>query len=72
MVKNVLNIVQLVAAVALIIAILIQNRGASMGGIFGGEGNVFRTKRGVEKILFITTIVLAVLFLGISLVNFLA
>lgn len=71
MVKTILNIAQLVTAVSLVVVILIQNRGAGLGGIFGGEGNVYRTKRGVERILFITTIVLAVLFLGIALANFL-
>jgi len=71
--KNILNIVQLVIAVILMVVILIQNRGASLGGIFGGggEGNVYRTKRGAEKVLFISTIVLAILFLGIALMNFL-
>lgn len=68
--KTILNIAQLVIAVILIILILFQNRGASLGGVFGGEGNVYRTKRGAEKVLFISTIVLAVLFLGIALVNF--
>ena len=70
--KNILNIVQLVIAVILMVVILIQNRGASLGGIFGGggEGNVYRTKRGAEKVLFISTIVLAILFLGIALMNF--
>lgn len=70
--KDILNIVQLVIAIALIILILIQNRGASLGGVFGGggEGNVYRTKRGAEKVLFISTIVLATLFLGITLMNF--
>ncbi|PIY96385.1 MAG: preprotein translocase subunit SecG [Candidatus Kerfeldbacteria bacterium CG_4_10_14_0_8_um_filter_42_10] len=70
--KNIINIIQLVIAVILIVLILIQNRGAGLGGIFGGggDGNVYRTKRGAERILFIATIVLATLFLGISLVNF--
>ncbi|MFZ5391084.1 MAG: preprotein translocase subunit SecG [Patescibacteria group bacterium] len=57
-----LQIAQLVISLLLIIAILLQNRGAGLGGVFGGEGNVYRTKRGVEKGLFYATIILAILF----------
>ncbi len=60
-------ILQIIISVLLISAILIQNRGTGLGAAFGGEGNVYRTKRGVEKYLFITTVVLAVLFLGTAL-----
>lgn len=66
-----LNIIQIVVAVLLMIAILLQNRGASVGGVFGGEGAVFQTKRGVEKKLFILTIILSIIFLGTALANFL-
>jgi len=69
--KTVLNIAQLVVAILLIIVILVQQRGSGLGGVFGGEGNVYRTKRGAEKALFTSTVVLAVLFLGITFVNFL-
>jgi preprotein translocase subunit SecG len=62
-----LQIVQIAIAALLMLAILMQNRGAGLSGIFGGTGNIYRTKRGIEKKLFIATIVLAVLFLSISL-----
>jgi len=64
--KN-LQIVQIVVAVLLMLAILLQNRGAGLSGIFGGSGNIYRTKRGVEKKLFILTIILGVLFFAVSL-----
>ena len=67
--QKIFSIIQLVSAVLLIGAILIQSRGAGLGGVFGGEGGVYRTKRGAEKIIFIATIVLAVIFLGITVVN---
>jgi preprotein translocase subunit SecG len=64
-----LNVAQLVLAVALMLAILLQTRGGGMGGIFGQSEAVFRTKRGVEKTLFQLTIVLAVLFVIMSIVS---
>lgn len=64
-----LQIGQLIISILLVVAIILQNRGAGLGGIFGGEGNVYRTKRGVEKGLFVATIVLAVIFFGLGLWN---
>jgi preprotein translocase subunit SecG len=52
------------------VAILMQNRGAGLGGVFGGTGGVYLTKRGLEKKLFIATIVLAVIFILLSLTVF--
>lgn len=68
---QILKIVQIVLAIALSASILIQARGTGLGGIFGGggEGNVYRTKRGVEKIIFRSTIVLSILFLTCALLN---
>jgi len=63
-----LNVAQIVLSIALILAILLQVRGGGLGGIFGQASTVFRTKRGVEKTLFQLTIVLAVLFIIISIV----
>ena len=62
------SVAQIVLSVALILAILFQVRGGGLGGIFGQASTVFRTKRGVEKTLFQLTIVLAVLFIIISIV----
>ncbi|MDP2631162.1 MAG: preprotein translocase subunit SecG [Candidatus Uhrbacteria bacterium] len=64
-----LNIIQITLAILLIAAILVQARSGGLGAVFGGEGNAFRTKRGIEKKLHTTTIALAILFLGISLAN---
>lgn len=62
-----LQILQIIIAALLMLAILLQNRGAGLSGVFGGTGNIYRTKRGVEKKLFIATIILAVLFFSVSL-----
>ena len=64
-----IKIAQVVVSVLLIVAILLQNRGAGLGSAFGGSGGVYLTKRGLEKKLFIATIVLAVLFFAISLLG---
>ncbi|MEK7507293.1 MAG: preprotein translocase subunit SecG [Patescibacteria group bacterium] len=66
-----LTIIQTILAVLLIAAILIQQRGAGLSGTFGGEGSVYSTRRGIEKIIFIATIVLAILFFGFSIVRIL-
>lgn len=65
--KTYLAIAQIIVSSLLIVAILLQARGTGLGSTFGGEGNVYRTKRGVEKILFRSTIVFAVVFLGLAL-----
>lgn len=64
-----LNIIQAVLAVLLVLGVLMQARGTGLGSTFGGDSNVYRTKRGVEKKLFQVTIVVAILFFGVSLAN---
>ena len=64
-----LNVAQIVLAVALILAIMLQVRGGGLGGIFGQADSVFRTRRGVERTLFQLTIVLAVLFIITSIIS---
>lgn len=64
-----LNIIQIVIAALLTAAILLQQKGSGLSATFGGEGNVYRTKRGVEKILFIATILLAIAFVGTTLMR---
>jgi preprotein translocase subunit SecG len=66
--KTYFIIAQMILSVALTAALLLQVKGGGLGGIFGQADTVYRTRRGVEKTLFQVTIVLVVLFLGISLV----
>lgn len=66
-----IKIGQVIVAVLLIVAILMQNRGAGLGGVFGGGGGVYLTKRGLEKKLFTATIILAAIFILLSLGMFL-
>jgi preprotein translocase subunit SecG len=68
-----LNLIQIVISVALIILILIQTKGSGLGSLFGGgDSGVYTTRRGVEKTLFNLTIVLAVTFFIVSLINVIA
>jgi len=66
-----LLITQIVLAILLIVAILLQHRGTSLGGAFGGGGEVYRSRRGAEKFLFYLTIILAALFVMMAIVNLL-
>ncbi len=64
---NALRIVQVILAIFLTILILLQSRGAGLGSVFGGDGGVFQTRRGIELTLFKFTIGVAAAFLVISL-----
>lgn len=61
---EILDIVMIVSAALMVLAILLQSRGASLGAGFGASGELFTTRRGIEKNLYDTTIVLAVVFVG--------
>jgi len=63
-----LNIAQIILSGALIVAVLLQIKGGGLGGIFGQADTVYRTKRGAEKTLFQLTIVLAALFIVVSII----
>ena len=60
------NITLIVVSVLFIIAVLLQQRGEGLSGTFGGhgEGGAYHTKRGLERMIFIATIILSVLFIG--------
>jgi preprotein translocase subunit SecG len=58
--------IQVVLAVLLIVSIISQNKGAGLSNVFGGGGAIYRTKRGLEKWLFYSTIVLAIAFVSLS------
>jgi preprotein translocase subunit SecG len=59
-----MNIIQIVISVVLVLVVLLQVRGSGFGEL--GTQSVFRTRRGVEKTLFQLTIVLAVVFILVS------
>ena len=66
-----LSIAQLVLSIVLIIIILLQERSSGLSGAFGGgtEGGTYQTRRGFERIIFGATIVIAVAFAALSLID---
>lgn len=59
---NPLFILQILLSVLLAVVVILQQRGSEAGIAFGGGGESFRSKRGLEKFLFYSTIILSVLF----------
>jgi preprotein translocase subunit SecG len=59
---TILQFVTLGSGVLMILCVLLQQRGASLGAGFGSSGELFTTRRGLDKSLFDATIVLAVVF----------
>ena len=58
-----LQIVTIVSAVLMTICILLQARGASLGAGFGSSGELFTTRRGIDKSLYEATIILTTIFI---------
>ena len=63
------NLIQIVISIALIALILIQSKGSGLGGIFGGDSSIYKTRRGVEKTLFQATVGLALAFFAVSIIS---
>lgn len=59
---NILEIIILISAFLTVVLILLQRRGASLGAGFGSSGELYTTRRGLEKSLFVATIVFSVIF----------
>lgn len=64
-----ISLAQIIIAVALMVVVLLQaQKSGGIGGIFGSEQGIFRTRRGVEKTLFNFTIVLSIAFVLVSII----
>jgi protein translocase SecG subunit len=65
-----INIAQIIVAIVVIVLVLMQERESGLSGLFGGGdmGGVYQARRGVEKILFIATIVMAILLVALSVI----
>lgn len=61
-VDGILQFVTIASGVLMVASILLQQRGASLGAGFGSSGELYTTRRGLDKNLYEATIVLAVIF----------
>jgi preprotein translocase subunit SecG len=64
---KILLISQIAVCGVLVISVLLQNRAEGLGKMFGGGGEVFRTKRGLEKVLYYLTMCLILVLVVLSL-----
>jgi len=63
----------IIISVGLIISVILQSKGAGLGGLTGSDASsVFTARRGIERVLFWVTIVLSVLFFGLALADIIA
>ena len=61
-----LNIALIIISVLLILSVIVQSKGAGLGGLTGADtGSIFTARRGVERTLFWVTIILSVIFFGL-------
>ena len=66
--ENYLNIALIIISVLLILSVILQSKGAGLGGLSGADtGAVYTARRGVERTLFRLTIVLSVIFFALVL-----
>jgi protein translocase SecG subunit len=65
--ETIFTVLQIILSCVLVLAVLVQQKSGGVSGLFGGSTNVYSTKRGFDKILHYLTIVVAVLFFGLSL-----
>lgn len=68
---TILQTTMIISSILMVICILLQQRGASLGAGFGSSGELFTTRRGTDKSLYEATIVLAVIFVGSLLIGLL-
>lgn len=68
-----ISIAQIIVSILLIILILLQERSSGLSGVFGGsESEFYGQRRGLEKIIFAATIILAITFAALSILSFVA
>lgn len=67
--ETVFNIIQIALSLLLTAVILLQQKGSGLSGVFGGSSNIYSTKRGVDRILHLGTIGIALIFFVFSLIR---
>jgi preprotein translocase subunit SecG len=69
--KNFLLILNIIISISLVVLIMMQGKGAGLGNAWGGSGEMFQTRRGLEKWVLRLTIALTILFFIVSITNLL-
>lgn len=70
--NNILDISLIITSIMLIALVILQSRGAGLGGLTGGggeSGNVFTARRGIEKVMFNLTIIFSALFFILAIIS---
>lgn len=67
--KNFLLILNIVLSILIVVLILIQGKGAGLGSAWGGGGEFYQTRRGVEKITLQITVFVILIFFLVSIIN---
>ena len=68
MLQNILSVIQILTAIALVVSVLLQAPEGGLSPVFGGGGEMYRSKRNVEKVLIIATIILSIILAIVSIV----
>lgn len=69
--KLLIAIAQITVSLIVIVLVLLQERGSDAGGLFGGSGGFYQTRRGVERIIFAATIIAVIVFALLAITNIL-
>jgi preprotein translocase subunit SecG len=68
-VKTYLFIIQIILSIAVMALVLLQAKGSGLSGVFGGDGGVYKTRRGIERTLFNVTIGVSIAFFAVSVIS---
>lgn len=69
MVITLVSVAQIILAILLVLVVLLQQKGTGLGAAFGGASGIYSTRRGIDAILYKATIIISILFFGISLLR---
>ena len=67
--KTYLFIIQIILSIAVMALVLLQAKGSGLSGVFGGDGGVYKTRRGIERTLFNVTIGVSIAFFAVSVLS---
>lgn len=67
--KDIVLVFQIIVSIVLIVLVLLQAKGTGLGSSFGGSAQVYRSKRGVEKVVVYATVAMVVLFFVVSILQ---